>query len=173
MCSPSWTLLPPPSPYPPSGSSQCTSPKHPVSCIEPGLATRFIYDIIHVSMPFSQISPPSPSPTHPWTSYLWQKRHRCVEQSFGLCGRGRGWDDLGEWNWNMYIIICETDRQFQVQCMRQGGQGWCTGMTHRNGMGREVGGGFRMGSTCTPVADSCRCMAKPIQYCKVISLQLK
>ena len=26
LCSPSWTLLPPPSPYPPSGSSQCTSP---------------------------------------------------------------------------------------------------------------------------------------------------
>ena len=56
LCSPSWT-------YPPSGSSQCTSPKHPVSCIEPGLATHFIHDIIHVSMPFSQISPPFPSPT--------------------------------------------------------------------------------------------------------------
>ena len=27
-----------------------------------------------------------------------QKRHRCIEQSFGLCGRGRGWDDLGEWH---------------------------------------------------------------------------
>ena len=52
MCSPSWTLLPPPSPYHRSGSSQCTSPKHPVSCIEPGLATRFIYDIIRISMPF-------------------------------------------------------------------------------------------------------------------------
>ena len=63
MCSPSWTLLPPPSPYHRSGSSHCTSPKHPVSCIEPGLATRFIRDIIHVSMPFSQIIPPSPSPT--------------------------------------------------------------------------------------------------------------
>ena len=63
LCSPSWTLLPPPSPYPPSGSSQCTSPKHPVSCIEPGLATHFIHGIIHVSMPFSQIIPPSPSPT--------------------------------------------------------------------------------------------------------------
>ena len=25
--------------------------KHPVSCIEPGLATRFIHDILHVSMP--------------------------------------------------------------------------------------------------------------------------
>ena len=55
MCSPSWTLLPPPSPYHPSGSSQCTSPKHPALCIEPGLATRFIHDILHVSMPFSQI----------------------------------------------------------------------------------------------------------------------
>ena len=62
-CSPAWTLLPPPSQYHPSGSSQCTSPKHPVSCIEPGLATRFIYDIIHVSMPFSQIIPASPFPT--------------------------------------------------------------------------------------------------------------
>ena len=62
-CSPFWTLLPPPSPYHPSGSAQCTSPKHPVSCIEPGLVTRFIYDIIHVSMPFSQIIPPLPSPT--------------------------------------------------------------------------------------------------------------
>ena len=27
-----------------------------------------------------------------------QKRHRCIEQSFGLCGRGRGWDDMGEWH---------------------------------------------------------------------------
>ena len=56
--------LPPPSPYHPSGSSQYTSPKLPVSCIEPGLAIRFLYDIIHVLMPFSQIIPP-PSPTEP------------------------------------------------------------------------------------------------------------
>ena len=27
-----------------------------------------------------------------------QKRHRCIEQSFGLCGRERGWVDLGEWH---------------------------------------------------------------------------
>jgi len=40
-------------------------------------------------------------------------------------------------------------------------------MTLRDGMGREVGGGFRMGNTCTPMADSCQCVAKPIQYCKV------
>ena len=55
--------LPPRSPYHPSGSSQCTSPKHPASCIEHGLAICFIYDIIHVLMPFSQIIPYSPSPT--------------------------------------------------------------------------------------------------------------
>ena len=24
-----------------------------------------------------------------------QNRHRCIEQSFGLCGRGQGWDALG------------------------------------------------------------------------------
>ncbi|XP_010843087.1 PREDICTED: cytochrome P450 3A29-like [Bison bison bison] len=30
------------------GSSQCTSPKLPVSCIEPGLEIRFLYGIIHV-----------------------------------------------------------------------------------------------------------------------------
>ena len=57
--------LPSPSPSHPSGSSQYTSPEHPVSCIEPGLAIRFPCDNIHVSMPFSQTIPPSPSPTEP------------------------------------------------------------------------------------------------------------
>ena len=32
--------------------------------------------------------------------------------------------------------------------------GWCTGMNQRDGMGREEGGGFRMGNTCIPVEDS-------------------
>ena len=57
--------------------------------------------------------------------------------------------------------------------MRQGAQGWCTGMSLRDGMGREVEAGFRTVNTCTPTADSYECMAKPLQYCKVISLQLK
>jgi len=44
--------------------------------------------------------------------------------------------------------------------MRQGAQGRCTGMTQRDGMGREVGGGFRMGNTSKPMADSCQFMAE-------------
>ena len=32
-------------------------------------------------------------------------------------------------------------------------RGWCTGMTQRHGMGREVGGGIRMGNTCKYMAD--------------------
>ena len=43
----------------------------------------------------------------------------------------------------------------------------CSWLVHwedqRDGMGREVAGGFRMGDTSTPMADSCWCMAKPIQ----------
>jgi len=44
--------------------------------------------------------------------------------------------------------------------MGQGAQGWCTGLTQSDGMGREVGEGFKMGNTCKPMADSYQCMAK-------------
>ena len=64
-CSTSWIPLPPPSPYHLSGSSQCTSPKHPVSCIEPGLVIRFLYDSIPVLMLFSQIISSLPLPQSP------------------------------------------------------------------------------------------------------------
>ena len=78
MCSPSWTLLPPPSPYHPSVSSQCTSPKHPVSFIKPGLATCFIHGIIRVSMPFSQIFPPLPLPQSPKDCSIYQCLFCCL-----------------------------------------------------------------------------------------------
>ena len=40
-----------------------------------------------------------------------RKRHRCIEQTFGLYGRRRGWDVLREQHRNMYIIKCDTDHQ--------------------------------------------------------------
>ena len=43
-----------------------------------------------------------------------QKRHRCKEQTVGLCERRRGWDDLREQHRNMYIIKCETDHQSRL-----------------------------------------------------------
>ena len=47
----------------------------------------------------------------------------------------------------------------------------CLGLVHGDdpeGCCGEGGGGrFMFGITCTPVVDSCQCMAKQIQYCKV------
>ena len=53
----------------------------------------------------------------------------------------------------------------------------CSGLVHWDdpeGWDGEGGGrGFQMGNTCTPMADSCQCMAKPIQYCKVKIIIIK
>ena len=50
-------ILNPPTLYHPSGSSQYTSPKHPVSCIKSGLVICFLYDIMH----FNAILPNHPT----------------------------------------------------------------------------------------------------------------
>ena len=53
----------------------------------------------------------------------------------------------------------------------------CSGLVHWDDPegwdGEGSGRGVQDGDTCTPMADSCQCMAKPLQYCKLISLQLK
>ena len=57
--------------------------------------------------------------------------------------------------------------------MRQGVQGWYTGMTQRDWMGREVGGGSGWGTPVHPWLIHVNVWQKPPQYCKVISLQFK
>ena len=72
-----------------------------------------------------------------------------------------------------HVYYHMSDRSpVQVWCMRWGAQGWCTGMTLRDGMGREMGRGFKMGNTSTWLIHV-NVWQKPLQYCKVISLQLK
>ena len=72
-----------------------------------------------------------------------QKRHWCIDQS-GLCGRGRGWDDLGEWHWNMYNIIYEMSLQSRFDawyCMLGAGAlEWPRGVVW--GGKREEGSGW-------------------------------
>ena len=67
----------------------------------------------------------------------------------------------------MYNILISYESLVQVQGAILDAWGLCNGTTQRDGMGREEGGGFKMGNTCIPVADSFQYMAKPIQYCKV------
>ena len=76
-----------------------------------------------------------------------KKRHRCIEQSFGLYGRGRGWDNLGEWHWNMYNmynIIYEMSHQSRFDAWYwmpgAGALGWPRGMVW--GGRREEGSGW-------------------------------
>jgi len=57
--------------------------------------------------------------------------------------------------------------------MRQGAQGWCTGMTLRDGMGGRWEGGSGWGTHVHPWLIHVNVWQNPLQYCKVISLQLK
>ena len=89
-------------------------------------------------------------------------------------------DSVGEGEggmiWENSTETCILSSVKQITCPgwmhETNAQGWCTGKTQSDGMGRGVGGGFKMWITCKSMADSCQYMAKPLQYCKVISLQL-
>ena len=54
-----------------------------------------------------------------------QKRHRCIEQSFGLCGRGQGWDDLGEW-----FETCKLSYVKQIASPGLMHETGCSGLVH-------------------------------------------
>ena len=59
------------------------------------------------------------------------------------------------WGIGMETCIISYKKRIASLGSIQDPRGWCTGMTQRDGTGRELGGGFRMGNMCTPVADSC------------------
>ena len=93
----------------------------------------------------------------PWKARPWSK---CCAGRHGDKGRD------GEKCREEKIVICEMNHQSRFNAwygmLGAGALGWPRGM----GWGGRWWG-FRMGNTWTPMADSCQCMAKPIQYCKV------
>ena len=102
-----------------------------------------------------------------------KKRHRCIEQTFGLYGRRQGWDDLREQRRNVYYQVWNRS-PVQAGCMRPvlgaGVLGW---PRETDGMGREVGGGDSGWEThVNPWLIHVSVRQKPLQYCKLISLQL-
>ena len=101
-----------------------------------------------------------------------KKRHRCIEQTFGLYGRRRGWDDMREQHWNMYIIKCETDHQSQVGCIRQVLGAGALGRPRGMGWGGRWEGCSRWGTHINQWLIHVNIWQKPLQNCKVISLQL-
>ena len=91
-------LNPPPTslPIPSLWVIQCTSPKLPVSCIEPGLGIHFLYDITHVLMPYSQIIP-LPAHHHRvplalFTFLHWRRKWQPTPVF--LPGESQGWGSL-------------------------------------------------------------------------------
>ena len=54
-----------------------------------------------VACPCSPRDSPESSPAPQWKNI---NSHRCIEQTFGLCGRRRVWDVSREQHQNMYII---------------------------------------------------------------------
>ena len=101
-----------------------------------------------------------------------QKRHRCKEQSFGLCGRRWRWDDLKEKHWNMYITICKINDQFKFdawsRALKAGALGQPRGMGWRRRWERFQDGGTHV----HPWLIHVDLLQKAPQYCKVISLKL-
>ena len=77
----------------------------------------------------------------------------------------------GRMIWENGIETCMLSCKNQIASLCPMQDTACLGLVHGDDLegcvGREVGGGFLFGIACTPVVDSCQCMAKPIQYCKV------
>ena len=93
-----------------------------------------------------------------------KKRHRCIEQTFGLCVRRRGWDVSREQHRNMYTILGETDDQPRLDAWYK-----CSDLVHwedPEGLGGEGGGRW------DPRLIHVNVWQKPLQYCKVTRLQL-
>ena len=85
------------------------------------------------------------------------KSHRLKNSLLDSVGEGKG-----RMIWENGIETCIISYVKQIASPGSMHDTGCSGLVHpqRDGMGREVGRGFRMGNTCTFMADSCQRMAK-------------
>ena len=67
-------------------------------------------------------------------SYIQQRRLRCKEQTSGLSGWRRGWDDLREQQRSIFTTLWRMDDPVWVQCMNQGIQDLRSMITWRDGV---------------------------------------
>ena len=82
--------------------------------------------------------------------------------------QNRLWDSVGEGEGGIFrensIETSILSRVKQITSpgwmLETSAQGWCTGKTQRDGMGKEAEGGIGMGNTCKSMVDSCQCIAK-------------
>ena len=82
---------------------------------------------------------------------------QCCDEHWGLLDSEEEGEGGMIWDNDIETCILSCKKQITSLCSMQdpGCLGWCMGMIQRDGVGREVGGGFRIGNTGTPVADSC------------------
>ena len=98
-----------------------------------------------------------------------KKRHRCTEQTFGLCGRRRGWDILREQH--VYYLYWNRSPA-QVGCMRQVLGPGALGRPRGIGWRGRWEGGSRWGILVNPWLIHVNVWQSPLKCCEVISLQL-
>ena len=100
-----------------------------------------------------------------------KKRHRYIEQTFGLYGRRQGWDDQRTASKHVYYQVWNRSA-VQVGCMRQVLGAGALGRPRGMGWGGRWEGGSGWGTHVNPWLIHVNVWQNPLQYCKVISLQL-
>ena len=93
--------------------------------------------------------------------YMWDSKRDTYVKNRLLDSVGEG---KGAMIWENSIETCILSYVKQIASPGSMNETGCSGLVHSNDPegwdGEGYGRGFRMGNTCTPMADSCQCMAK-------------
>ena len=163
MCSPSWTLLPP---HIPLGwpSAPAPSIQYCASNLDWQLISYMILHMFQCHSPKSSYPHPLPQSPKDYSIHLclfcclvYRVIVTIFLNSIYMCV------SILYWCFSFWLTsLCIVGSSF-IPLIRTDSNIFFL----MDGTGRKEGGGFRMGNTCIPVADSCWYKAKPIQYWKL------